>query len=142
MHSQNWFCQCQCSVPEISEGKNYFQWSWEIMYMKVTFLWRQGRFCKIKEEFLSSNFSSVLKSRVFIYNMEVGEIGREKGRRVVSEIIRDRKRGRERGRNWGWIGREIIQIRIKWFYLIHTATFAVKAVFSINLLEVSLVTYY
>ena len=71
------------------------------MYMNVTFLWRQGRFCKIKEEFLSSNFSSVLKSRVFIYNMGVGEIGREKGRGVVSESIRDRKRGRERGRNLG-----------------------------------------
>ena len=69
------------------------------MYMKVTFLWRQGRFCKIKQEYLSSNFSSVLKSRVFIYNMVVGEIGREKGRRVVSESIMDRKRGRALGRD-------------------------------------------
>ena len=29
--------------------------------------------------------------------MVVGEIGREKGRRVVSESIRDRKRGRDLG---------------------------------------------
>ena len=67
------------------------------MYMKVTFLWREGRFCKIKQDYVSSNFSSVLKSRVFIYNIGVGEIGREKGRKVVSGSIRDRKRGRDLG---------------------------------------------
>ena len=88
------------------------------MYMKVTFLWREGRFCKIKQDYVSSNFSSVLKSRVFIYNIGVGEIGREKGRKVVSGSIRDRKRGRD----LGGIERENPMDRGAWKAAVHGVT--------------------